>query len=135
MLSRITAKIYSAAGLILCFTALPLCTGTNISCAVNCKEGIRMTLRLDEKEHIAVTEKGAAELTPIEFGILSYLVNNGEKCSSAEEIYRNVWQTEPFACRSLIAVHIHHLRVKIEPDPANPVYIRGVWGKGYRYSG
>ena len=90
-----------------------------------------MNLVLHEKDRTAETEKGLARLTRKEFGILSYLAKNDGKIIPAEEIYRNVWNAEPFDCHLVISVHIRHIREKIEKDPSRPEYIRVFWGKGY----
>jgi DNA-binding response OmpR family regulator len=50
---------------------------------------------------------------------------------SPKEIYRRVWNDQPYGAESTVAVHIRHLREKIEIDPASPRYLRVVWGQGY----
>jgi DNA-binding response OmpR family regulator len=55
----------------------------------------------------------------------------GEVLSPAE-IYKNVWKDAPYGAENTVAVHIRHLREKIEIDPAEPRYLKVVWGKGYR---
>ena len=90
-----------------------------------------MRLILHEDNRTAETEKGLAQLTKKEFGILSYLVKNAGMVVPAEDIYRNVWNAEPFDCHLVISVHIRHIREKIEKNPSCPEYIRVFWGKGY----
>ena len=99
------------------------------------REDQKMTLTLNKNNHTAETAKGTTYLTPTEFSILSYLMEHDGDYSTPEDIYAGVWQAEPFACRPLIAVHIRHLREKIEPDPSEPTYVKVIWGKGYRYNG
>ncbi len=72
------------------------------------------------------------ELTDIEMNILSLLMNNPKQIFSAEDLYEKVWH-EPYyySANNTIMVHIRNLRKKIEKDPANPCYIKTVWGKGY----
>ncbi|MBQ7991529.1 MAG: winged helix-turn-helix domain-containing protein [Solobacterium sp.] len=93
-----------------------------------------MSVKLNRDDHTVDTQRGSAYLTPKEFGILAYLMEHQNECTSPEDIYSNVWQAEPFACRPVIAVHIRHLREKIETDPSNPRYLKASWGKGYRFT-
>ena len=51
---------------------------------------------------------------------------------SPKEIYKKVWREDPFGADSTVAVHIRHLREKIEIDPSNPRYLKVVWAKGYK---
>ena len=53
---------------------------------------------------------------------------------SPEDIYINVWKDSPYGSENTVAVHIRHLREKIESDPANPRYITVVWGRGYKFN-
>ncbi len=77
------------------------------------------------------TEK---DISDIEYRILLLMMQYPGKVFSAQNIYESVWG-EPYfySCNSTIMVHIRKLRVKIEPDPKNPRYIKTVWGKGYRF--
>ena len=93
-----------------------------------------MSVILNKDSHTVDTQDRSAYLTPKEFGILEYLMEHQDECTSPEDIYANVWQAEPFACRPVIAVHVRHLREKIETDPSNPEYIKASWGKGYRFT-
>ena len=74
------------------------------------------------------------ELTDIEFNILNTLMSNPRQIFSAEQLYEKAWN-EPYfySANNTIMVHIRNLRKKIEKDPANPVYIKTIWGKGYRF--
>ena len=92
----------------------------------------RFKLALDRNE---VWKDGKElDLTGIEYGILRLLMENPLRIFSAQNIYESVWN-EPYAysANSTIMVHIRKLRTKIEDDPQNPVYIKNIWGKGYRY--
>ncbi len=71
-------------------------------------------------------------LTPIEYRILELLIRNRGRVFSADEIYRNVWNEEPIVSDNTIAVHIRHIREKIEINPKDPKYLRVVWGIGYK---
>ena len=63
---------------------------------------------------------------------LSLLLENPGKVFSSADIYRRVWKDEPFSAEGTVPVHIRHLREKLEIDPANPRYLKVVWGKGYK---
>ena len=92
----------------------------------------RLKLALDRNE---VWKEGMPlDLTEIEYKILALLIQHPQRIFSTHMIYENVWD-EPYtySANSTIMVHIRKLRTKIEDDPQNPVYIRNVWGKGYRY--
>lgn len=71
-------------------------------------------------------------LTPTEYDILRLLLENPGKVFSSADIYRRVWKDEPFSAEGTVPVHIRHLREKLEIDPANPRYLKVVWGKGYK---
>lgn len=92
----------------------------------------RIKIALDRNE---VWKDGVPlDLTAIEYGILSLLIQHPQRIFSTHMIYESVWD-EPYTynANSTIMVHIRKLRLKIEDDPQNPVYIKNVWGKGYRY--
>ena len=71
-------------------------------------------------------------LTPIEYKILELLVRNRGRVFSAEDIYSNVWNEETVVGDNTIAVHIRHIREKIEINPKEPNYLKVVWGIGYK---
>lgn len=71
-------------------------------------------------------------LTPIEYKILELLARNRKRVFSAEDIYRNVWNEETIVGDNTIAVHIRHIREKIEINPKEPKYLKVVWGIGYK---
>lgn len=72
-------------------------------------------------------------LTPKEYGILAFLMSHPDQTFTPEEIYRNAWNMEPYACKPIISVHVRHIREKIEKDPSRPDYLVLQWGYGYRY--
>ena len=74
----------------------------------------------------------AVSLTPLEFDILHLLMENAGKVMSPKEIYRKVWKEECFGNEGVVAVHIRHLREKIEINPAEPRYLKVVWAHGYK---
>ena len=69
-------------------------------------------------------------LTPTEFDILRLLMQHAGTVFSPREIYRRVWGDSPVGVENAVAVHIRHLRSKIEIDPTEPRYLKVVWGKG-----
>lgn len=84
-------------------------------------------------ENMAVTVDGEdIRLTPIEYRILELLAKNRKKVFSAEEIYKSVWNEETVVGDNTIAVHIRHIREKIEINPKEPKYLKVVWGIGYK---
>lgn len=76
------------------------------------------------------------DLTDTEYQILLLMMQNKGKIFSAQNLYESIWN-EPYFynCNGTIMVHIRKLRVKIEPNAQEPVYIKTVWGKGYRFEG
>jgi len=71
-------------------------------------------------------------LTPVEYKILELLVRNRGRVFSAEDIYSNVWNEQSAASDNTIAVHVRHIREKIEINPKEPKYLKVVWGIGYK---
>ena len=92
-----------------------------------------MSIRLNAQERIVYADGAATHLTKHECGILSVLMAHPDCVVSSEQIYREAWDQEPYACRGTIYVHVHHLRTKVERDPDCPKHIRKVWGRGYVY--
>ena len=72
------------------------------------------------------------KLTPTEYNILKFLTQNKGKVFSIEQIYINVWNGECYAAENVIAVHIRHIREKIEINPKEPKYLKVIWGVGYK---
>ena len=71
-------------------------------------------------------------LTPVEYKILELLVRNRGRVFSAEDIYSNVWNEDSIVGDNTIAVHVRHIREKIEINPKEPRYLKVVWGVGYK---
>lgn len=71
-------------------------------------------------------------LTPTEFDILKLLMENPGQVFSPKDIYQKVWNENPYGTENTVAVHIRHLREKIEYNPAEPRYLKVVWGRGYK---
>lgn len=85
----------------------------------------------DEAKRVTVDGEEIA-LTPTEYEILKFLMRNKGKVMSPKEIYRNVWNDAAYGAESTVAVHIRHLREKIEINPAEPRYLKVVWAHGYK---
>ena len=84
----------------------------------------------------SVTRGGQpVSLTPTEYEILKLLMSNPGKVYSPRSIYREIWQEDILSSENTIAVHIRHIREKIEINPAEPRYLRAVWGHGYLMEG
>ncbi len=77
----------------------------------------------------------AVTLTPTEYSILRLLMRNPGQVYSTKALYEAVWQEAPFGSEGSVAVHIRHLREKIEINPSEPRYIKVVWGQGYKMEG
>lgn len=86
---------------------------------------------LDNDAKSVTVDEEKISLTPMEYGILKLLIQNPGKVFSSEQIYKEVWKDEPIGSEGTIAVHIRHLREKIEINPKDPRYIKVVWGQGY----
>ena len=89
---------------------------------------------LDDDAKTVAVDGEQVSLTPLEFDILRLLMRNAGKVFSPAEIYRQVWHEECIGDNP-VAVHIRHIREKIEIDPAEPRYLKVVWGKGYKMEG
>ncbi len=85
----------------------------------------------DETKQVMVDGK-EVKLTATEFNILKFLLQNKGKVYSIPEIYENVWKEEGFGAENIIAVHIRHIREKIEINPKDPKYLKVIWGVGYK---
>jgi DNA-binding response OmpR family regulator len=87
---------------------------------------------LDDLSKTVTVDDEPVSLTPMEYGILKLLMSHPGKVYSSREIYREVWNDSPIANDGVVAVHIRHLREKIEIEPSDPRYLKVVWGQGYR---
>jgi len=89
---------------------------------------------IDSQKTVTVDDAPVA-LTPIEYNILKLLMTHPGKVYSTKALYEEVWQEAAMGCEGAVAVHIRHLREKIEIDPSNPRYLKVVWGQGYKIEG
>ncbi len=92
-------------------------------------------LELDDKKKTVFRGEKEINLTPTEFEILRLFMSHPKEVFSPKDIYVKVWNDSPYGAESTVAVHIRHLREKIEIDPASPQYIKVVWGQGYKLEG
>ena len=90
------------------------------------------TIQMDDREKTVAVDGDPVALTPTEYDILKLLLEHPGQVFSPREIYRKVWKDAPFGSENTVAVHIRHLREKIEIDPAEPRYLKVVWGQGYK---
>ena len=85
----------------------------------------------DDTKKVLVDGK-EVKLTATEFNILKFLLKNKWKVYSITQIYENVWNEESYGAENIIAVHILHIREKIEINPKDPKYLKVIWGIGYK---
>lgn len=88
-------------------------------------------IELDDSQKICLINGEEVALTFSEYEILKLLMKNPGKCFAPADIYEKVWNETVPGCERAVSVHIRHLREKIETDPANPRYLKTVWGQGY----
>lgn len=89
-------------------------------------------IELDDRSKQVTLDGEPVSLTPKEYEILKLLMRNPNKVFSPKEIYRQVWKEAPISADNTVAVHIRHIREKIEINPAEPRYLKVVFGQGYR---
>ena len=89
-------------------------------------------IELDDKEKRVTLDGEPVALTPTEYDILKLLMQNPGQVFSPREIYTRIWNDLPLGSENTVAVHIRHLREKLEINPAEPRYLKVVWGQGYK---
>ena len=92
-------------------------------------------VELNDAEKSVTVDGEPVQLTPIEYNILKLLMRNPNRVFSSTQIYELVWNENAYGSESAVAVHIRHLREKIEINPSDPRYIKVVWGQGYKMEG
>ena len=93
-------------------------------------------MELNDETKTVTVDGEPVSLTPIEYNILRLLMQNPGKVYSSSQIYTLVWKENSFGgSESAVAVHIRHLREKIEIAPSEPRYLKVVWGQGYKMDG
>ena len=90
---------------------------------------------MDDRAKQVSVDGEAVSLTPIEYDILKLLMEHPGQVFSTRDIYSRVWQESPYGSENAVAVHIRHLREKIEINPSEPRYLKVVWGRGYKMEG
>lgn len=92
-------------------------------------------ISLDDASKTVTLDGEPVLLTPTEYGILKLLMEKSGRVFSSQEIYRAVWKDSAIGAENTVAVHIRHLREKLEINPADPRYIKIVWEQGYKLEG
>lgn len=92
-------------------------------------------IELNDNTKVVLVDGQEVYLTPTEFEILKLLMKNIGIVMSPKEIYQRVWNDTAYGAEGTVAVHIRHLREKIEINPAEPRYLKVVWGRGYKIEG
>ncbi len=89
-------------------------------------------IELDDTEKKVLLDGEEVALTPTEYEILKLLMQHPGKVFSPKEIYQKIWNDLPYGSENTVAVHIRHIREKLEINPAEPRYLKVVWGQGYK---
>lgn len=89
-------------------------------------------VELDDGEKRVTVDGEEVSLTPTEYEILKLLMQHPGQVFAPKEIYRKIWNDLPYGSENTVAVHIRHLREKLEINPAEPRYLKVVWGQGYK---
>lgn len=92
-------------------------------------------LEMDNRTKTVTRDGEQVTLTPKEYAILRLFMEHPGQVFSPKEIYRLVWSDSPYGAENTVAVHIRHLREKLEFNPAEPRYLKVVWGQGYKIDG
>ena len=90
------------------------------------------SITLDDRTKTVTVDGAEANLTPTEYSILRLLMTHPGTVYSTKALYEAVWQEAPVGAEGAVAVHIRHLREKIEINPSEPRYLKVVWGQGYK---
>ena len=107
---------------------------TQLSAMAEKKANVYRTggLEIDDDRKEVTVDGDVVKLTPIEYRILLFLVQNQGRVFSINQIYESIWEEEAIAADNTVAVHIRHIREKIEINPKEPRYLKVVWGLGYK---
>ncbi|MBR3973620.1 MAG: response regulator transcription factor [Oscillospiraceae bacterium] len=92
-------------------------------------------ISLDDRTKAVTVDGEPVSLTPTEYSILHLLMSNPGKVYSTKALYESVWNEAALGSEGAVAVHIRHLREKVEINPSEPRYIKVVWGQGYKMEG
>lgn len=102
---------------------------------VNLEEYRNGGIELNDRTKEVLLDGEPVSLTPKEYEILKLFISNPDRVFSPKEIYNMVWKEKPFGTDNTVAVHIRHLREKLEINPAEPRYIKVIFGQGYKMEG
>ena len=106
------------------------------SCPVPADRNLTIgSISLDDRTKSVTVDGESVALTPTEYAILHLLMANPGKVYSTKLLYESVWQEAALGSEGAVAVHIRHLREKVEINPSEPRYIKVVWGQGYKMEG
>ena len=89
-------------------------------------------IELDDAQKKVTLDGDEVALTPTEYEILKLLMQHPGQVFSPREIYQRIWNDSPYGSENTVAVHIRHIREKLEVNPAEPRYLKVVWGQGYK---
>ncbi|MCM1223113.1 MAG: response regulator transcription factor [Lachnospiraceae bacterium] len=89
-------------------------------------------IEMDDSQKKVLLDGEEVALTPTEYEILKLLMRHPGKVFSPREIYQKIWNDAPYGSENTVAVHIRHIREKLEVNPADPRYLKVVWGQGYK---
>ena len=89
-------------------------------------------VELNDKAKQVLVDGETISLTPTEYEILKLLMEHPNEVFSPKEIYRRIWKENPYGTENIVAVHIRHIREKIEIDATNPRYLKVIWVQGYK---
>lgn len=89
-------------------------------------------VELNDKAKQVLVDGETISLTPTEYEILKLLMEHPNEVFSPKEIYRRIWKENPYGTENIVAVHIRHIREKIEIDATIPRYLKVIWGQGYK---
>ncbi len=88
---------------------------------------------LDDRTKMVTMDGEEVSLTPTEYEILKFLMSHPKQVFSPKQIYSEVWKDTPIGSEGTVAVHIRHLREKLEIEPSDPRHFKVVWGQGYKF--
>lgn len=88
---------------------------------------------LDDRTKQVTMDGEEVSLTPTEYEILKFLMSHPKQVFSPRQIYSEVWKDTPIGSEGTVAVHIRHLREKLEIEPSDPRHFKVVWGQGYKF--
>lgn len=98
------------------------------------KESVFQTggLVVDDESKVVTVDGEELKLTPVQYKILKFLIENAGRVYSIDQIYENVWGETPINAENTVSVHIRKIRERIEINPKEPKYLKVVWGIGYK---